>query len=246
VDAAAILPRPVQDKHGHVGVHPQKQAGKNYVGVVCPVGRLTSDRLRGLADVAEQYGSGTLRLTVWQNLLISDIPDERQSMALDAITRLGLDWRASALRGGLVACTGNAGCKFSASDTKRHAAALVDWLEHRIMIDQPINIHLTGCHNSCAQHYVSDIGLLATKVERDDDMIEGYDLLVGGGAGAEQKLGRLIRPKVVFEELPPMVLSLLEAWQRDRAAPEETFQCFTARLSDDALSALCDRVMEDA
>jgi ferredoxin-nitrite reductase len=246
VDATAIMPRPVQDKHGHVGVHPQKQIGRKYVGVVCPVGRLTSDRLRGLSAIAEQYGSGTLRLTVWQNLLISDVPDEHLSRALDAITRLGLDWRASALRGGLVACTGNAGCKFSASDTKRHAAALVDWLEQRIRIDQPINIHLTGCHHSCAQHYVSDIGLLATKVERDDDMIEGYDLLVGGGAGAEQKLGRLIRPKVVFEELPPMVLSLLEAWQRDRAAPDETFQCFTARLSDDALSALCDRVMEDA
>ena len=153
---------------------------------------------------------------------------------------------ASALRGGLVACTGNAGCKFSASDTKRHAAALVDWLEARIRIDQPINIHLTGCHHSCAQHYVADIGLLATKVEQDDDMVEGYDLLVGGGAGADQQLGRLVRPKVVFEALPPMLLSLLEAWQRDRAAPDETFQAFTARLPDEVLSALCDRVMETA
>jgi len=152
VDAAAILPRPVQDKHGHVGVHPQKQLGQNYVGVVCPVGRLSTERLRGLAEIAERFGSGTLRLTVWQNLLISDIPDGRLNAALDAITQLGLDWRASALRGGLVACTGNAGCKFSASDTKRHAAALVDWLEPRIRIDQPINIHLTGCHHSCAQH----------------------------------------------------------------------------------------------
>ncbi len=164
--------------------------------------------------------------------------------ALDAIAQLGLDWRASPLRGGLVACTGNAGCKFSASDTKRHAAALVDWLEARIEIDRPINIHLTGCHNSCAQHYVADIGLLATKIERDDDMVEGYDLLVGGGAGAEQKLGRLVRPAVVFEELPPMVLSLLQAWQQRRAAPNETFQTFTARLSEDELSMLCDRMLE--
>jgi ferredoxin-nitrite reductase len=246
VDAAAILPRPMQDKHGHIGVHPQKQEGLNYVGVVCPVGRLSSDRLRGLAAIADRFGSGTLRLTVWQNLLISDIPDARLNEALAAIAALGLDWQASALRGGLVACTGNAGCKFSASDTKRDAAALVGWLEARIQIDQPINIHLTGCHHSCAQHYVSDIGLLATKVERDDDMIEGYDLLVGGGAGAEQKLGRLVRAKVVTEDLPPMVLSLLAAWQRDRAVPGETFQAFTARLSDEALVGLCDRVLEDA
>jgi ferredoxin-nitrite reductase len=246
VEAAAILPRPPQDKHGHIGVHSQKQAGLNYVGVVCPVGRLTSDRLRGLAEIADQYGSGTLRLTVWQNLLISDIPDARLDAVLDAIVALGLDWQASKLRGGLVACTGNAGCKFSASDTKRHAAALVDWLEPRIRLDQPINIHLTGCHHSCAQHYVADIGLLATKIEHGDDMVEGYDLLVGGGAGAEQKLGRLVRPKVVFEDLPAIVLSLLQAWQSERVTADETFQAFTARLPDDALSALCDSVLETA
>jgi ferredoxin-nitrite reductase len=240
VDAAAILPRTAQDKHGHIGVHQQKQPGLNYVGVVCPVGRLTSDRLRGLADIASRLGSGTLRLTVWQNLLLSDIPDAALDDALDAIAALGLDWRATAIRGGLVACTGNAGCKFALGNTKRHAAALADWLEARITIDQPINIHLTGCHHSCAQHYVADIGLLATKVEIGEDEVEGYDLLVGGGAGAEQKLGRLVRPKVAFDDLPPMVLALLEAWQRERASPEETFQAFTARLSDTALSERCE------
>ncbi len=244
VDAAAIRPRPLQDKHGHIGVHPQKQAGLNYVGVLCPVGRLASDMLRGLAAIADRFGSGTLRLTVWQNLLISDIPDGQLEEALAAIARLGLDWRATPLRGGLVACTGNAGCKFAASDTKRHAAALVDWLEARIVLDQPINIHLTGCHHSCAQHYAADIGLLAAKVERGEDLIEGYDLLVGGGAGAEQRLGRLVRAKVAFDALPAMVLALLEAWQSGRAAPGETFQAFTARLPDDALAALCDRAAD--
>lgn len=246
VDAAAVLARPAQDKHGHVGVHRQKQEGRSYVGVVCPVGRLSSDRLRGLADIAERFGSGTLRLTVWQNLLISDIPDAGLDAALAAITGLGLDWRAGALRGGLVACTGNAGCKFSASDTKQHATLLVDWLEARIRIDQPVNIHLTGCHHSCAQHYVADIGLLATKVERGENMLEGYDLLVGGGAGAEQKLGRLVRPKVVFDDLPPLVLALLQAWQRDRTSPEESFQVFTAGLSDAALATLCGDILEPA
>ena len=122
----------------------------------------------------------------------------------------------------------------------------MDWLEARIEIDQPINIHLTGCHHSCAQHYVADIGLLATKIEQGDDMLEGYDLLVGGGAGAQQKLGRLVRPKVVFDDLPPMVLSLLHGWQRERVVAGETFQDFTTRLSDEALSALCDRVLETA
>ena len=243
VDAAAVAPRPAQDKHGHVGVHAQKQPGLNYIGVVLPVGRLTSERMRGLAEIAERFGSGTIRLTVWQNLLISDVPDASLDDALAAISELGLGWTASSLRGGLVACTGNAGCKFAACNTKRDAAALVDWLEPRITVDQPINIHLTGCHHSCAQHYVADIGLLAAKVEQGDDMVEGYDLHVGGGAGAEAKIGRLIRPQIITEDLAPMVLSLLHAWMEQRA-PGETFQAWTGRQSDEALAALCDRVPE--
>ncbi len=104
VDEAALLPRPAQDKHGHVGVHPQRQVGRCYIGVTCPVGRLTAEQMRGLADVAQAFGSGTIRLTVWQNLLLSDIPEDRVGAALDAIAGLGLGWQASHLRGGLVAC----------------------------------------------------------------------------------------------------------------------------------------------
>jgi ferredoxin-nitrite reductase len=237
-DAGAVLPRPAQDKHGHVGVHAQKQAGLNYVGVVCPVGRLSTERMRALADIADRYGSGTLRLTVWQNLLISDIADADVDATLTAIRTAGLDWQASAIRGALVACTGNAGCKFSASDTKRHAAELADWLDARIAIDQPINIHLTGCHHSCAQHYISDIGLLAAKVPDGEDMTEGYDLHVGGGAGAEQRIGRLVRPKVVFAAIGPMVLALLRHWMAARAEGQ-TFQGFAAGLTDEALGAIC-------
>jgi ferredoxin-nitrite reductase len=243
VDQAALLPRPAQDRTGHIGVHPQKQPGLFYVGVLCPVGRLTSARLRGLADIAERFGSGTVRLTVWQNLLISDIPQASLPAALAAIDGLGLAWEATKLRAGLVACTGNAGCKFSASDTKSHATRLVDWLESRITIDRPINIHLTGCHHSCAQHFISDIGLLAAKVPKGEDMgeemVEGYDLHVGGGAGPAAKIGRLIRPGVVFDELPPMILGLLSAW---RHHTDESFQAFCARHSDEELVSLCERV----
>jgi ferredoxin-nitrite reductase len=242
VDADAMLPRLAQDKHGHVGVHGQKQSGLNYVGVVCPVGRLTSERMRALATIADRYGSGTIRLTVWQNLLISDIADADLPAALAAIRAAGLNHQASAIRGALVACTGNAGCKFAASDTKRHAAELADFLEARITLDQPINIHLTGCHHSCAQHYISDIGLLAAKVPDGEDMIEGYDLHVGGGAGAEQRIGRLVRPSVVFAALGPMVLALLRYWMTHRTEGQ-TFHSFTAQQSDETLGAICDEAM---
>jgi ferredoxin-nitrite reductase len=242
VDAAAILPRPAQDRLGHIGVHRQKQDGLRYIGVVFPVGRVTSERLRGLAAIAERYGSAQLRLTVWQNLLIPDVPEADVPAACAAIEALGLDWRASPLRAGLVACTGNAGCKFSASNTKKHAAELVDFLEPRIEIDAPINIHLTGCHHSCAQHYISDFGLLAAKVEVGEDMVEGYDLHVGGGAGPQQAIGRLIRPGVVFDDLPPMMLALLRAWMQTRG-PGESFQDWSAARDDAALLAMTDAAL---
>ncbi len=242
----AILPRPAQARHGHIGVHAQKQPGLNYVGVVVPFARLGSDRLRGLAAIAEKFGSGTLRLTVWQNLLISDVPDEKLAEALAAIGTLGLETQASHLRGGLVACTGNAGCKFAASNTKAHAAEIAGWLEARIDVEHPINIHLTGCHHSCAQHYIADIGLLGAKVEVGEDLVEGYDLHVGGGAGAEQKIGRLIREKITVGDLKPMLLALLSAWKERRVDATESFQDFTARFSEDELAAICSRELTEA
>ncbi len=231
-----IAPGPAPAKHGHLGVHRQKQAGLNYIGLVTPVGRLTVAQLRGIADLARRFGSGTIRLTVWQNLLVSDIPDAQVEAACAAIEALGLGWQASHVRGGLVACTGNAGCKFAASNTKRHAAELADFLDARITLPAPINIHLTGCHHSCAQHYVADIGLLGAKVERGEDLVEGYDLHVGGGAGPEQRIGRLVLPKVPQDALNDTVLALLQAWLRD--APGESFQAFTARHDDAALAAI--------
>ena len=157
--------------------------------------------------------------------------------ALAAIEALGLGHSAGPLRTGLVACTGNAGCKFAASNTKGHAALLVDWLEQRIAVDSPVNIHLTGCHNSCAQHYIADIGLLGAKVEQGEEMVEGYDLHVGGGAGPNQAIGRLIRPGIAAADLPPLVLMLLQRWMADRAEGEG-FQAWSARQPDAALAAI--------
>ena len=233
----ALGPAPPQSRSAHVGVHRQAQPGMSYVGIVLPVGRITVERMRGLADIAERFGSGTIRLTVWQNLLISDIADTQIPAALAAVDALGLGYAAGPLRTGLVACTGSAGCKFAASDTKGHADELVAWLEQRIAVDTPLNIHLTGCHHSCAQHFIADIGLLGAKVERGEDLVEGYDIHVGGGAGANQAIGRLIRPAAAMDELPPMLLRLLQAWMRERA-DGEGFQAWSASRSDAALAAI--------
>lgn len=237
VDSAAIQPCAPQQRHGHIGVHAQKQHDLSYIGAVLPVGRLTTKQMRGLAEIAQKYGSAELRLTVWQNLLIPNVMQTNIHAAVTAIGELGLAVEASPLRAGLVACTGNAGCKFSASNTKSHATLLVEYLEARLTVESPINIHLTGCHHSCAQHYIADIGLLAAKVALGEVMIEGYDLHVGGGAGPHQAIGRLIRSKVSFADLQPMVLALLTVWMKTRGCGE-TFQHWTAARTDDVLAAI--------
>ncbi len=240
---AERAPRLAADKGGHVGVHPQKQPGLNYLGLVLPVGRLTSAQMRGLGEIAERFGSGTLRLTVWQNLLISDVADRDLGVCIAAIAALGLGVEASAIRRGLVACTGNAGCKFSASNTKGHALKLADYLEARVAVDLPINIHLTGCHHSCAQHYVGDIGLLACKVERGEESIEGYHVYIGGGAAstAEQAMAREYAQSVAFDDLPPLIERLLAAWLADRQAPTKSFFEFCRRYQIAELRELADR-----
>jgi ferredoxin-nitrite reductase len=243
VVGAEIAPRPMADKHGHVGVHGQKQAGHSYLGLVLPVGRITSDQMRGLAEISERFGSGTLRLTVWQNLLISDIAHRDVGVVVAAINALGLGVEASAIRRGLVACTGNAGCKFSASNTKGHALKLADYLEMRVAVDLPINIHLTGCHHSCAQHYVGDIGLLACKVAQGEDSVEGYHVYIGGGAAstAEQAMAREYARSVAFDDLPPLLERLLASWLAHRRTPPESFFEFCRRHEIAALRELASR-----
>jgi ferredoxin-nitrite reductase len=230
-------PRPPVVKHGHLGFHPQRQQGLHYVGVLLPVGRMLTDQMRRLADLADRCGSGTIRLTVWQNLLISDIPDDKIPAVKKWLEAIGFHWKASHIRGALVACTGNAGCKYSASNTKRHALAIASYLEPRFELEHPINIHLTGCPNSCAQHYLGDIGLLGAGVDAGDDLVEGYHVFVGGGYGEHQHLGREIYRSVPAADAPMVIEKMLRGYIAHRSGPEEAFNEFFKRHSTDQLKA---------
>ncbi len=222
------------DRWAHVGVHSQKQAGLKYVGVVLPVGRMTTEQMRGLANIASRYGNGQLRLTVWQNLLITDVADENVVPVQKALQDLELESDASSFRAGLVACTGNAGCKFAASNTKGQAIVLAEYLESRFTLDQPINIHLTGCHHSCAQHAIGDIGLIATKVpaivDDEETMVEGYHILVGGRTGLDPKIGTKIFDSLAFDDVPMRVASLIQFYLDNRGS-EQTFAEFATGAS---------------
>ncbi|HLN11331.1 MAG TPA: NirA family protein, partial [Xanthobacteraceae bacterium] len=243
VATEAIAPDPGLNRQAHIGVHPQKQPGRNWIGVVLPVGRLTAAQMRGLASIARDLGDGDIRLTVWQNLLISGVPTENVEAAIAAVAELGLATEATSIRAGLVACTGNVGCKFAASDTKRHAEEIARWCGTRVRLDRPVNIHLTGCHHSCAQHYIGDIGLIACKVEtaEDGEAIEGYHVVVGGGFGPDASLGREIYRDVVAPDVPRTVERMLKAYLAHRGSADESFAAFARRQEIDTLRAMCDR-----
>ncbi len=239
VPPEAVAARPKADRAAHIGVHAQKQTGLNWIGVLLPVGKLTGAQMRGVAKIAQDLGDGEIRLTVWQNLLISGVPDDKVALVEAAIEALGLATKASAIRTGLVACTGNVGCRFAASDTKGHAEQIAQWCEARVELDTPVNIHLTGCHHSCAQHYIGDIGLIACKVPvSEEDTVEGYHILVGGGSGPEATLARELFRDVKADDAPHIVEGMLKTYLSQRSSSEETFHVFTKRHDDAALSTL--------
>jgi ferredoxin-nitrite reductase len=246
VPLAECESRPALRGGGHIGFYAQKQAGRVYCGVVLPAGKMSVAQMRGLSDIAAHYGSGTLRFTVWQNVILSDIAERDRGAVEQALNTAGLSAHASEVRAGLVACTGNAGCKFAASDTKRHALAIADHLDRTLRVDTPLNIHLTGCPNSCAQHYVGDIGLLGAKVSAGEKEIEGYHVFVGGGFGNRQRLAREILRDIPADEVPRVLERLLAAYMERRASNDESFQAFAERHDVETLRAIARSAVAEA
>jgi ferredoxin-nitrite reductase len=226
-------------KYQHIGVHPQRQKGLSYIGVVVPVGRLDTWQMRGLADIAETYASGTLRLTPWQNLLISDIPQKWIPNIQSKIENLGLHWSATNIRSALVACAGNTGCASSATDTKSHALALAEYLDHHLILDQPVNIHFTGCEKSCAQHSRSDIALVGVTIEDKGEAVEGYKVYVGDNN--HEKFGREIYRWVPFVELPQLVERMLQLYMAERDTSNASFREFVNQYVIADLQQLFDK-----
>ncbi|MEL6643579.1 MAG: NirA family protein [Pseudomonadota bacterium] len=242
LDPAHTEPRTPIDRQAHIGVHAQKQAGLNYIGVALEVGRLSAEQMRVLAEVADTYGAADIRLTVWQNVLIPHIPDEHVAAACARIEAAGMSVNASAFAAGVVACTGRWGCKFAAAYTKQDAIALVRHLEAKHTLDSPINIHLTGCANSCAQHYIGDIGLIGAAAPGGG---EGYNIVVGGGSDLDQGLARPLVGPIAAEDIHGVIEHVIDSYVQ-RRAPDQTFLQFVRSLDDDALQSLLPAKLTDA
>ena len=210
--------------HSHIGDFPQKQSGLNYVGVTIPVGQITPKQMMRVAELADLYGSGEIRLTVWQNFIIPNVSDAFVPTLKKALAKCGLGTAQSNVASGIIACTGSRYCKFAQADTKSHALELTKHLEKHVELDQPVNIHFTGCPNSCAQHFMGDIGLMGVKTGGE----EGYHVFVGGGFGRQQAVGRQLYAGVLAKELPLLIARMLKNYLRLREG-KETFLAFTTR-----------------
>ena len=230
VPEAACEPRVVMDRQGHVGVHPQND-GRFHVGVLLPVGRMTPEQMRGIAELSQRYGKNDLRLTVWQNVLIPHVKEADVPAVEDAVKALGLSTSASSFHAGAVACTGKWACKYGSAHTKETLAPLVEHLASKFTLDTPINIHATGCSHSCAQHYIGDIGLLGAATAEGE---EAFQVYLGGGSDNDQGLARHLVGPVPVNDLPGFLEGVIGAYL-ERRDDGERFLDFTRRHSEEEL-----------
>lgn len=228
-------PRPAPGARDHVGIHPQRD-GRCYVGAAPTVGRISGTILAQVADLAEQYGSGRIRLTPYQKLVILDVAAEHTAALSEALADLGLRTAPSAFRQSAMACTGIEYCKLAISETKARTAALVEELERRLPgFDEPIAIHVNGCPNSCARFQVADIGLKGVLVPGGDTPVEGFQVHLGGSLGERTAFGSSLRGhRLAGEELADYVERVLRNYRADRV-DGETFAQWTTRAAEEVL-----------
>lgn len=225
---AACEPRRPLIKHGWIGPYKQSQRGFSSIGVGIPVGRMSSKQMHGLATLAENFGKGELRLTVWQNVIVPHIPNGLVASACRHLQNLGFTTEASSTTSGIVACTGSRGCKYAAADTKGAAGSLAKHLSSTgLVVEQPVNLHFTGCPNSCAQHYCGDIGFVGAK---QPDGADGFHVVLGGGMDLEQGIAREVFRGVRATEINGLVEKVLRTYQAKKTSGE-TFAQWSRRHS---------------
>ena len=221
----------------HIGVAPQRQPGLSSVGASVLRGRLSGDQLLQLADLADQYGNGELRTTIMQNILIVNVPNAKTAGLVVALNSIGFQVDVSAFWRGAIACTGTEFCKLAITETKGFTRWLVDELESRVPgFDQQLKIHVTGCPNSCGQHWISDIGLEGKKIKRNGEMIDAYYFCVGGALGEHQRISRPVGYRCPAGEVPDAMERLLRSYVSHRFE-RESLRAYFSRHSDEELRA---------
>src|ERR1700722_4934 len=219
----------------HTGIHPQKQHGFSYVGATVLRGRIDPKQMRAAADLADRFASGELRTTSMQNLLIVNVPDKSANLLADELDSIGLRVAASPFRRGAVACTGTEFCKLAITETKSFSRWLVEEMEERLPgFDQHLKLHVTGCPNSCGQHWIADIGIEGKKQKVNGELVDAYYFCVGGALGQLASIARPIGYRCPASDVPAALERLLQAYLELRRRDENLRQFF-ARHTDETL-----------
>ncbi len=227
LDEAVEEKAPSDVYRDHVGVHPQKQVGYSFVGAAVLRGRLSAEQLRSVADLADRYADGHLRTTVMQNLLLVNVPSDRAETLARELESIGLRTSGSPFWRGTIACTGSEFCKLAITETKGFARWLVDQLEERIPgFDQQLKLNITGCPNSCGQHWIADLGLEGKKVKIDGRLQDAYYFCVGGAVGREQSISRAVGYRCAASEVPDAIERLMARYTERRTVGENLRQFF--------------------
>ena len=212
----------------HVGIHPQKQPGLSYVGAAVLRGRITAEQMQAAADLADRYAGGELRTTNMQNLLIVNVPQLKTADLARELEGIGLPVGGSSFWRGTVACSGTEFCKLAITETKSFSRWLVQELEDRLPgFDQHLKLHVTGCPNSCGQHWIADIGIDGKKIKIDGKMVDAYYFCLGGALGLHQATARPVGYRCPATEVPESIERLLRQYLAERQADENLRQFFS-------------------
>jgi len=229
---------PADIRRDHVGIHDQKQPGLVYVGASVLRGRITPQQLNLAADLADRYADGHVRNTVMQNLLIVNVRKANASAVAAELTAAGLPVQASPFARGTVSCTGSEFCKLALTETKSFARWLTHELEERLpAFQEQLKLHITGCPNSCGQHWIADIGIEGKKIRQDGRMVDAYYFCVGGSVGQFASIARPVGYRCSAQSVPDAIERLLTGFNAQRQGHENLRQFFN-RHSNDQLRAL--------
>jgi sulfite reductase beta subunit-like hemoprotein len=231
---------PVDPHRDHLGIHPQVQPGRYYLGATTLRGRFTGDQMIAVADIADRFGSGALRCTNRQNIIVLDVPDAQVDEAAASLRDVGLPTEASTFRRGVISCTGMEFCKLAIVETKERAAELIEHLERRVGdVAGSLRINLNGCPNACAQYQVADIGLQGGIARLPDGRrVQGFILHIGGRLGEDAGFGRRVASKAMpADDARYAVERIVRAYAAERPA-DGTFAAWAVEQSDGRLAAL--------
>ncbi|MGD1107804.1 MAG: nitrite/sulfite reductase [Terracidiphilus sp.] len=237
LDPAASERVPDDVLRDHVGIHPQRQPGLAYVGASVLRGRVSGEQLEAAAELAERFGSGALRATVSQNLVIIDVPYAKTGELARELGQIGLHVEGSMFWRGAVACTGTEFCKLAITETKGFTRWLVDEMEERLpQFDQQLKLHVTGCPNGCGQHWIADIGLEGKKIKYEGKLTDAFYFCLGGSVGQHAAVSRPVGYRCPAPLVPEAIERLLRQYLVERK-PHENLRAWFAHHTNDELRA---------